>query len=372
MPDNSTNHIFQDYLAGRAWKQNYDKNQQDMQEQALDIKAKQLATMAQENVTSAIAAAGPGLLDKPPAEALNQLADIMVSNGQVDAGGVMWGRAALATSHESDAKVKEYEGYLQTSRTLSVYAAGIKDSASLQQAAQMAAVQGLDPKGILRSIVSADQQHGWEVASAMLKQLQTSLVSVREQSQIELDKARADKEKAIQSMYEKRRDVLIPAQAREADARAKAHTKAGGIKTQTMGRAFTYAKSLIEDKYLMEAEDGSSLSDLSSSLATETSERAQEMMAAQPTLPWQAAVRMAFAELQTAPSLPFAGLSVKAPDSGTRGSPLELPSDPKQLQLNKVYKGKGKFFGQLRLWNGSGFVRVPSQAESSVYDEVED
>lgn len=155
------------------------------------------------------------------------------------------------------------------------------------------------------------------------------------------------------------RVALIRAQTSLTQTRDTALNKAGAVGKQPKAEDLRAVSDLINSEYM-----GSVTPEDARILARPIAERMNDLMASQNLTRSQAATR-AFLEAQA--SGDFGGLRKRNQMPGTKTKPLEMPESKEKLKPNMYYRGKGKYEGQLLLWNGKGFtVAQPGQGNGNV------
>lgn len=184
----------------------------------------------------------------------------------------------------------------------------------------------------------------------LVSQLQTKLVSAKDQSVIDLNKARTKAEEAA-AADSRARVPLIKAQTQITKDRDAALGKVG-VKPPTAAAITAITDQILQD-YDVDSTDANQKADLRI-LARPIAERAADLQKTSNITASQAATR-AYQEAKAGGT--FKGFGINKGDAGSAKRPIEVPMDgtkidAKKLKENKYYNIGGKSY----LWTGKAFV----------------
>jgi len=346
------------YIGGVLARQAFDQEQRqkelEIEEKAVDVKAKQTALAASESLMNAVKEAGPKIAaESDPAKQLEMLGDI-ASPFSLDVAGELYKKSAASQKDLAAAKIDELSAAITSANASASMLEQIQDGPSLEALYYRTTLQGIDTKGAIPALYDAYIKGGRKWTPELERAVEAgriAVVSKKDQAEILLQEERVKTEIERQRHYDAQTTKLIPAQVRELEERNSRKLKAGEKGGKLGAQDRVLARSLLLSDWEMDPSVDRPAIDL---YVSDTMELAGEMLEETPGLSRQDAVRRAYKTIKE----DIFGYPEKEKMVGTRERPAPLPLnddgkiDPTQMNTTTIYAGVGQFHGQPVKWNG--------------------
>jgi len=344
-------------LYAEDFKLKSDVQKADLANKQFDLQSKQLAEIAQRDMTEELKAASARVKSLPPEEQALEMASIAANNGKLGEASELLKTSAAAFKDRVTGEKALLENSITGANTASAMLENINDQSSLDAMAQRVQLQGIDTQGFIPMLQKMSHDFGWDDprTQQLLHAGKQALVSKKDQAAIELDKLRGKSEQALADLRHAQAR-LVPSQIEANRALATQRLKTGDKGTEYSAADRALASNLLGSRYDT-AENPAMLGLKADTIL----ERAKDYL---PLMSKKEAINKAYTELDKEHE--FVGMTVREQTMGTLERPTQIPIgksgkiNADALQINEVYEGVGKFQGKW-VWNGSGFEPLGGQ-----------
>ena len=318
-----------------------------------DLQSKQLAEIAQRDMTEELKAASVRIKNLPPEEQAMELAGIAANHGKLGEASDLIKTSAASFQDRMTGEKTLLDNAITSANAAAAMLDSVTDGPSLEALDQRVRLQGIDTGNTIPMLVEMSKDLGFDSPEVQqgLRAARQAIVSKKDQAYIELQKAQAKTQEAHASLY-RTQAALVPSQIRANDALATSRLKTGDKGTELNATDREAAKNLIGSRY--DTTDNPAMLGVKASALIETQ---KDLLQQVPSLSKAEALEQAFERMDK--DHEFAGLPIREQTMGTLEHPAPLPSKKENLQENEVYSlpnAKGKIVPQV--WDGTNFIEL--------------